>query len=1019
MKMSAALTRNSTTARLFQTALILVASLMLACIGSAPVEAAGGCSPYMGKVKINEVYVGKSKSTSSSNKVELFNIDNIDPSIWKTWSLQVYVPSSSGWGSSISLKTNIKLSSGFAVNGQFIYNSSAKIYLRNRDGKKLDIALLDANGDFIDYLAIDGIVRTVPSCFGDKTTFDATASKDKTTGDIARPTDGGSWPSPTTVKNTSANTIGYSNSCNSGGKDLIVNYDVDLTTPIINVNSVTYTLSVYNNSCSGSVTGIQINAGNITSTNFNSLSPSASQGSTSYSGSNLVWSVGTLNVGATATLTVTGTPKVLGDIASTASVSAPASGLVSTDNDSDTNSIRVSDYNYVGFADTSDTVTEGLDAAYQALITSNVEPGATITINYTVSGSAGSSDRTFTTTSPVKIDPSSTDDFMSTSIDFDILNDGTFEETKTIVLTITSITCTDPSVKLDTTRNVMIITLLDDDPSVSRFNAYETGTAAGAITGKLYTKLAGTSFSIDLAAINAANALVTNFDKSTKVELVDASGGAACSALPVFLTLSPDPTFVSGTGRKTVSLSSDVARRNAKVRITCSSPSCTTTIQSCSDDSFAIRPSGFTLTSSANAGGSTSDTPTVKAGASFTLTAASVAGYDGTPGIDSGKLSAHANAKQVGTLGGSFSSAASDTGSASGSGFTYGEVGYFRFEVNGVIDTSFTAIDAAASECTDDYSNTLVGGKYGCKIGNAAASSYFGRFIPDHFDTVLTAPMSCPTGLTCANAALAYAGQPFTARIDAKNASGGTTKNYDTTAGFSRATTLAAYTAVGGASAPAGSGAGSLSGNAATAGNFIDGSATLATAKFAFTTPPGTPTDIYLRASENSGGDGVSSLRTVAASSVEGGLKVVQGRLRLSNAFGNGKSALDVPLEAQFWSGNSWAPNSSHTSTLSKTAVAVNPTTTVNSLTLSNGKGSVQLAAPASPGSFDIALNLGDTGSDNSCLGTHGGTAAGLAWLRSRNGNCAASYDRDPSARATFGVYAPETRKTVHSRELY
>jgi MSHA biogenesis protein MshQ len=30
-----------------------------------------------------------------------------------------------------------------------------------------------------------------------------------------------------------------------------------------------------------------------------------------------------------------------------------------------------------------------------------------------------------------------------------------------------------------------------------------------------------------------------------------------------------------------------------------------------------------------------------------------------------------------------------------------------------------------------------------------------------------------------------------------------------------------------------------------------------------------------------------------------------------------------------------------------------------------------------------------------------------------------ATYDRDPSARATFGIYAPETRKNVHVREQF
>jgi MSHA biogenesis protein MshQ len=70
--------------------------------------------------------------------------------------------------------------------------------------------------------------------------------------------------------------------------------------------------------------------------------------------------------------------------------------------------------------------------------------------------------------------------------------------------------------------------------------------------------------------------------------------------------------------------------------------------------------------------------------------------------------------------------------------------------------------------------------------------------------------------------------------------------------------------------------------------------------------------------------------------------------------------------------------------------------------------------------SFDLALNLGNGSADQSCLANHpASTGAGLGWLRSRNGACAASWDRDPGAHASFGIYSPETRKTVHVREIF
>ena len=36
-------------------------------------------------------------------------------------------------------------------------------------------------------------------------------------------------------------------------------------------------------------------------------------------------------------------------------------------------------------------------------------------------------------------------------------------------------------------------------------------------------------------------------------------------------------------------------------------------------------------------------------------------------------------------------------------------------------------------DCTDDFSNTAVGGKYGCRFGNTGDTDWVGRFTPDHF----------------------------------------------------------------------------------------------------------------------------------------------------------------------------------------------------------------------------------------------------------------------------------------------
>ena len=126
------------------------------------------------------------------------------------------------------------------------------------------------------------------------------------------------------------------------------------------------------------------------------------------------------------------------------------------------------------------------------------------------------------------------------------------------------------------------------------------------------------------------------------------------------------------------------------------------------------------------------------------------------------------------------------------------------------------------------------------------------------------------------------------------------------------------------------------------------------------------------------------------------------------------------------WVLNSADGGSSYTcTTLAAEAFALSGTlaanTSASAVTLSGGSGTLTLARPnpQATGSVFVAANLGAGGSDQSCLASHGGTPANLPWLRSQNGNCAATYDRDPSARATFGIYAPEIRKTIDVRELY
>ena len=374
------------------------------------------------------------------------------------------------------------------------------------------------------------------------------------------------------------------------------------------------------------------------------------------------------------------------------------------------------------------------------------------------------------------------------------------------------------------------------------------------------------------------------------------------------------------------------------------------------------------------------------------------------------------------------------SGIATPTNLSYSEVGSFTM---GVAATSFLntpGVDLTAANGTAlVFDNT------------AARNGVAGRFVPDHLNTYVLSlsglPMPCPTGSCPASYnGFVYSSQPFSAQIIAKNAANATTQNYDGTLGFSKAVTLTAWNAVGGATQNPGGGTFSSAGAASAAFSL---GATPVTALAAITQnyslPNITaPTNIYIRAVDT---DAVTSLLAIQTNSVEGGVSVANGRLRLFNNFGSEKSSLLLSLQAQFWSGNSWVQSSTDSSTaIPATSVALSnyrdstgaPTATWTTTasgpgSLALGQGTLTLSAPSPAGKtgcVDVAINLGTATQDTSCLANHPvmiAPASSLAWLRGQNGSCAASttFAADPSATACFGVYSPETRKIVHMRELF
>lgn len=541
----------------------------------------------------------------------------------------------------------------------------------------------------------------------------------------------------------------------------------------------------------------------------------------------------------------------------------------------------------------------------------------------------------------------------------------------------------------------------------ANFNCVEVGGNAGS--GHLYTKLVGGNFNFDIVALKADGSVETSYardtNKTVTVQLVDGAGGSACAGRTALVAW-PSQTFSSGNaGRVTASAASlSNAHPNLRCRVSDGS------VTGCSTDNFAVRPSGLTVTSSANAdaaGSNATATPTVKAGTSFTLTATALAGYNGTPTLDVSKLQAHSGATRSGGLAGGFATANAGSGVATGN-FTYDEVGYFRFAANGVIDATFSAVDAANGDCTADYSNTLVGGKFGCYFGNTAASTYFGRFIPDHFSI-------SPGALTQGCGNFTYYGQDFVTNFTlfAQNSSNTTTQNY--AGGYARLG-LANWSNFAFATSGA-SGATLVAGGTAPSGSWNSGVASMSASHNASRTLSGTPpppADLTVTV-QPVDSDGV----TIAASVVSNtAAPHLFGRLRLSNAVGSELLPLPVPLTAQFWNGQGYVSNNTDNCTTISA-----PTFTFFSQTADN-----QLAGGETTASFNATLVAGNGNLRFSApgVGNFGFmdlSVAAPAWLKFNRdgvdqGGDGNLLDDDPRARATFGKRRGSD-KVIIRREIY
>jgi MSHA biogenesis protein MshQ len=288
----------------------------------------------------------------------------------------------------------------------------------------------------------------------------------------------------------------------------------------------------------------------------------------------------------------------------------------------------------------------------------------------------------------------------------------------------------------------------------------------------------------------------TGFNDNVKLELLANTGtpgtGYGSDNCPASNSLIQTiPTAAIANGRSTASFPAVAqAYRDVRVRVTYQNQ----TVMACSTDSFAIRPSALTLLASPimATAPSASATPTIKAGANFTLTAATspAAGYAGTLTLDTNKLTAQTtiqdSTEQGGGVIGTLTPVSLTANASASNNAAYTEVGYLYLAPGAYRDVTYTSVDQpndCISSTTGDanLADSLPGGKVGCSIGNTTAVA-FGRFVPHHFDVSIS-PNPPAFVDNCTD--FTYLGQPFAwaappqLTIRARNSANAVTQNYE------------------------------------------------------------------------------------------------------------------------------------------------------------------------------------------------------------------------------------------------
>ncbi len=585
-----------------------------------------------------------------------------------------------------------------------------------------------------------------------------------------------------------------------------------------------------------------------------------------------------------------------------------------------------------------------------------------------------------------------------------------------------------------------------NQPLTGGFNAFDTATAAAAITGSLQTRVANNAaISFDVIALNTDKSAVdASFSKDVKVELLANMTSVALNAdnCPITSTVIASlPVAAISNGRSTVTMPvANNVWKEVAVRISYQPPA-GALIVTCAGDKFSIRPAAFTLVaqhgdwetagnSQAINASTTNANPTHKAGRPFSLLLKAVdsAGstmnnYDDVPILTNGYPALVTPAGgllgdfNLGTLTNSNGVISSDTAH-------YSEVGAISLKMS---DEGFAGIDAA--DGTSLLNRTI-----------SSAEITIGRFIPDHFKATTVNNGSFDNACN----SFTYAGQPFSyltvpeLKITAYNSSSTITQNYTgnfaklTPSDFSvttptsdavvlQANNIDLISLNWNPAAP------SLNDNNDGSLNFVFGADSYNHFHDANSLVAPYTNTVHLSFTAITDSDGVTTQILPHIMQASGG-SVRFGQVAISNAHGSELAPLSVNINTEYFNGFDWTDNMADQCTtlaLASQLQISNPETGGGgwlsgnaAMTIANGTTSGTLSNNNPLANGSAILSLSAPGEDNQgYVNIRSQIAGSYSWLLGDyNGN--GIYDDEASARASFGLFKGSDT-IIFRREIY